>query len=98
MQIAQYRPKYFEKILRTPKGLVKTRFIIVSEGSSFKVKIVEMIPLHLSPANNLDNSIYFLDCPKSNQIFTDESKNLQIQNPYIDLLFFISQPTRAPAK
>lgn len=97
MQISNYRPRYIEKRITTEDGVFFARFVVVSEGNSFKLKLVEMLPVGNTKVEPSQTQ-FLLVAPKIKQIVSYIVRtSTEILSPFSNLSFFISQPTRAPS-
>ena len=95
MQLTSYKPKYIEKVVKTPEGVFLARFVVTSEGHSFKLRLCELIPIEKTEAKE---SALLLESPKSQADFFEYIiEPSSIVSPYSNFEFFFSQPTRAPS-
>jgi hypothetical protein len=96
MNLTHYKPRILEKRVETLEGVFLARFVVIYENHSLKLKLLEMIPLE---EQSFSTPIIFqIAAPKTYQIYA-EIKILtdKIVSPFTELLFFISQQTRAPS-
>lgn len=95
MQITSYKPRYIERIITTEEGVFSARFVVVSEGNSFKLKLVEMVPIE--EKSTLAHAAFLLSAPKIKQVVSEFRRSISVVSPFSNHDFFISQLTRAPS-
>ena len=82
-----------EKVFRTKTGaLARVRFLVVEFDGRPWFKVLSVQPITQSGVTALPIYCARCDSPEIKSVIGQE-----IESPYFDLTFFVSQPTRAPS-
>jgi len=97
------RSKIVEKILHSPEGVAfKVLFLVYEECGEVKAKIVSATAISIGQQASQQEDVISLPYTQTKLKEYELIKSTFIEaqvSPYFDLLsFFVSQPTRAPAR
>jgi len=82
-----------EKVLRTKTGvLARVKFLVMEFDGRPWFKVISVEPVAKSEVRALPVILTKCDLPKAGDVVFAE-----IESPFFDLTFFVSQPTRAPS-
>lgn len=94
----------FEKVLRTKTGaLARVKFLVMEFDGKSWVKVISIEAIDssfkLQVSSFKKSATLCLPCLKTKAILPEVEKVIaeEIESPFFDLTFFVSQPTRAPA-
>ena len=98
MLITQPKAKILRKIIQSPTGeYVLATFVVTEFQGTFKARLVSVEAL---PQSDFEKPVAVsLPLPKKQPVIISKliSSTEKIVSPFQELLFFVSQPTRAPS-
>ena len=85
--------KIIEKVVHKNNEAYLARFLLVNSGGNIQWKIIDIVPIE----NQTEPEILLLDGKTCTECHIEKPIRIhETISPYFDLLFFVSQPTRAP--
>jgi hypothetical protein len=95
MQLTCRNIQIIEKVIQNKDGLFLARFEIIEAAGNIRWKLISLTEIENSFSKNVE--VLLIESPTIGQTYTpEELKPVTKTSPYFSLLFFISQPTRAP--
>ena len=98
MLAVQTQTKVIPKIMKMADGRIAlVHFLVFVENGELKAKVISVRFSGEQTASHVSPIAICGACEKTGEIISQKTHYQPIVSPYSKLLFFVSQPTRAPA-